>query len=383
MQSDSNKLQVFMPCSGLGRVRRGFESFTEELHNAIQCEKRISATIFKGSGYKNKYEIPIWNIPRTNRAGKILGRIAAGRGGYFVEQLSFFLSLVPYLETRRPDVVLFSDGNLGNLLWRWRRFRGLRYKLLFSNGGPLSPPFPRWDFVHQISSLHYQSAKLMGQTDDRQTYIPYGSNIASALPVEDITTKSLLRHKLGLPKDRVIILSVAVINASHKRLDYVIRELASLPLPRPFLVMLGESDVETPAILKLAHTLLGATGYIARTVKRKDVACYYTIADLFVLASIREGMGKVLVEALAGGLPCLAHDYPVAREVLGKFGYYGNFNMPGSLALLLQTILSQNHSGNERHARHRYAYETYSWDQLHLKYSDLLCHCAKVTYKSF
>ena len=242
----------------------------------------------------------------------------------------------------------------------------------------MSPPFPRWDFVHQISSLRYELARLAGHPDDRQMYIPIGSEIPASLSVPGLNIQAELRGKLGLPQNQLILLSVAAINASHKRLDYVVRELAALPGPRPFLVMLGQTDDETPPILDLANKLLGSEGYLARTVKRGEVEAFYSVSDLFVLASLNEGMGKVLVEALAHGLPCLAHDYPVTREVLGEFGNYADFCEPGNLTNLLRVVLRTGRSDEQRHSQHSYAYREFSWKFLREKYVAMLTQAAKV-----
>jgi glycosyltransferase involved in cell wall biosynthesis len=45
---------------------------------------------------------------------------------------------------------------------------------------------------------------------------------------------------------------------------------------------------------------------------------YYSAADCFVLASVEESFGIVLLEALMYGLPVIASDTWGAREILGE-----------------------------------------------------------------
>jgi glycosyltransferase involved in cell wall biosynthesis len=53
------------------------------------------------------------------------------------------------------------------------------------------------------------------------------------------------------------------------------------------------------------------------------------MADIFVLWSLKEGFGLVYIEALRAGLPVLAHDFPVSREVLQSEGIFADFRNEG------------------------------------------------------
>ena len=42
-------LRVFIPCSGLGRVARGFETFTREVSDALRGDARLDIRVFAGA----------------------------------------------------------------------------------------------------------------------------------------------------------------------------------------------------------------------------------------------------------------------------------------------------------------------------------------------
>ncbi|MFM6842415.1 MAG: glycosyltransferase, partial [Dolichospermum sp.] len=84
-----------------------------------------------------------------------------------------------------------------------------------------------------------------------------------------------------------------------------------------------------------------------------------------------EGFGRVFVEAMSYGLPCIAHDYDVARFVLKDEGYFGNFELPGSLASLIPNVLNQNNDDSKQR-RHQSVYERFSWDKIRSKYVDMI-----------
>lgn len=387
-------IKVFMPCSGLGNVRRGFESFTQECFEALSQEDSLDVTLFKGGGDSLSREITLGNFPRESwiaiQLGKLIGSLT-GKGGepgkvigrekreenlaYLVEQLSFSLNFLPYVIRDKPDVIYFSDVNLGSILWYWRRLTKQPYKLLFCNGAPLPPPFPRWDHVQQLIPDYLLLAVNAGVPVEKQSLIPYGIAMSPQLHLLPLSERKALRRRLGLPEKQPLLLSVAAINKSHKRMDYVIREVASLAEPRPYLLLLGQQDFESPEILQLGNQLLSSSHFKIRTVAQNEVADYYKIADAFVLGSLSEGFGRVLIEAMSYGLPCLAHDYEITRFVLKEEGYLANFELPGSLVGLISQVLAERHQPSRCHLRHRSVYERFSWQQLRPAYVDMMQRC--------
>lgn len=368
-------IKIFIICSGLGHVKRGFESFAQECFNELSREPSLKITLFKGGGESSEKEITLWNLPRSNQMAIQLGKIM-GKGAYYIEQLSFFFSLVPHIYRSRPDIIYFSDGNLGNLLWHWRRLTKQCYKLLLCNGGPSSPPFMRWDHVQQVAPSHLQAALNIGEPTEKHSLVPHAIQMPSELQLLTSSKREVLRREFNLPEKRPLVLSVGAIKKAHKRMDYVIRELASLPEPRPYLLLLGQLEAESTEILQLGSELLGANNFQVRTVAQHEVADYYRIADAFVLASLGEGFGIVLLEAMSHGLPCLAHDYAITRFVLGEEGYLANFNLIGNLASLISQALAEEHNESKRRSRHRNIYERFSWEKLRPSYVEMIQNCA-------
>ncbi|AFY30869.1 glycosyltransferase family 4 protein [Calothrix sp. PCC 7507] len=371
---NNKTIKVFIVCSGLGHVKRGFESFTQECFDALSSSPELDVTLFKGGGKSTPNQISLGNFPRESPLGIHLGKLT-GRGSYFIEQTSFSCSLIPHIYQQQPDVIYFSDGAIGNFLWHWRKLTGQPYKLLFSNGGPLSPPFHRWDHVQQVVPIHLQAAVEVGEPLEKQSLVSYGINIYSQFKILTVAEKASLKRKLELPNDLPIILSVGAINKSHKRMDYLIREVAQLPKPHPYLLILGQMEAESPEVLELGNKLLEPDKFQIRTVAAHEVADYYQVSDAFVLASLGEGFGRVFLEAMSYGLPCLAHDYEVTRFVLKEEGYLANFQLPGSLTSLISQALSQN-DDISKYRRHQLVYEYFSWDSLRSSYVSMIHRCA-------
>ena len=393
-------LRIFFSCSGVGIIDRGIEIFFREAFDGLHGTEGLDITLYKGAGEEKPDERVLWNLPRTGRAARLLGACIR-RNSYVAEQLSSFPSMVHAIRRRRPDIIFYSDSNLGFQLFRWRKQIGVPFRLLFSNGGPCHPPFDRTDYVQQVAPFYLDEALAAREPADRHRMVPYGICVPDgALDVSD-EAKRQIRRQLELPIDREIILSVGWITAQHKRMDYVVNELAAMLDYRttadhgtdpvvsssevsgqstPYLVLLGTKDSESAAIIALARKKLGEENFTARSVPHDQVADYYRASDLFVLASLKEGFGRVFLEALIYGLPVIAHDHPVMRFVLGDEGTFGDLSKAGVLAALIREKLGREDSEADAIRRREMVRARFSWVVLGPHYREMFLDCfQKVT----
>src|SRR5216684_4385260 len=220
----TNPTKVLFCCTGVGIFNRGIESFFREAFDGLTASPDLDTWLIKGRGKPGERELPAWCLPRTRRPARWVGRIIR-RDSYVAEQLSSFPFVVHQIRRLRPDVVFYSDSNLGFQLFRWRKQIGVRFRLLFSNGGPCRPPFDRTDFVHQVAPLYYDEAIQAGEQAKKHFMVPYGIGLCPS-PVIAATERQRLRRQLTLPEDRPVVLSVGWISRQHKRMDYLVRELS-------------------------------------------------------------------------------------------------------------------------------------------------------------
>jgi glycosyltransferase involved in cell wall biosynthesis len=315
----------------------------------------------------------LWNLPRSGKLAAFLGRLIR-RDSYFVEQLTFFFSLLPALVFGRPDLVYFADLNLGNLCWHWRRLTRQRFTLLYYNGAPTTKPFTRTDFVQQVTPAGLESALERGESPSRQSVLPHGICVPATLPSRIIGNA---RRALGLPADRQIILSVGQLDTANKRMDYLIREVAALPAPRPFLCILGADGPDADVVRALARERLGGDDdVLVRSVPHESIGEYYRAADVFALTSQMEGFGLAYVEALMHGLPIVAQDTPVTRYVLGDLATLRDLSIPGEGTRAMSAALASPFTEEQRLARHASVRARFDWASLREKYVQLLVKSA-------
>ncbi len=366
-------LRVALPCTGLGREQRGFETFAREVAAALRTDASVQIALYGGGGDVRPGEHAVWNLPRASRGARVAGALAR-RSPYFVEQVTFFAGFLPRLMATRPDVVYFSDLNFGNACWHWRRLTGQRFRLLFYNGGATTRPFSRCDVVQQVSPEHLADAIARGEQADRMVLLPHGLSIPPTLPPRD-ATNAVTRRALGVGEGHAVLLAVGMLDATVKRMHELLEVVALLGEARPHLVMLGAATDETAALRTLARDRLGDRVTIA-TWPRERMAEAYAAADAFALLSLREGFGLAYLEALAAGLPCVAHDTATTRYILDDHAFLGDTTDREVTRALVQRALASAGDASARAARHAWARERFSWDVLAPRYREMLLACA-------
>lgn len=368
--------RILLVSSGLEHARRGYESFARECFEALRGDPGLDIQLIKGSGPEGQGERSIPSLRRDRRVALAIGR-ALGARPYRIEAFSFAFSVFPLILRRHPDIVFLSEWDTARGLAMLRSLTRQRFKLVLSNGGFAATGFEHLDHVQELTPAGLQYVLDRGADPQRHSLLPYGFHIEPELPTLTDEERDLLRHRLGLPADREVLVSVAALNRQHKRLDYLIQEVARLPRPRPFLLMVGQPDSETPEVRALAKQLLEEDGYDIRTVPASEVGDIYRASDTFVLASVAEAQGRVLIEAMSRGLPCVAHDSEVMQFALGPYAVLGDLTQRGVLTQLLEAQILAPRDPVRASDRHRFVYERFSWDRLRPRYVQLLTAVAR------
>jgi len=121
--------------------------------------------------------------------------------------------------------------------------------------------------------------------------------------------KAEARQTLGLPEDRAIVLSVGSLNPV-KGFDLLIRAFKILvetsATRKPYLVVIGDGPLRKDLARMIGELSLQSHARLVAAVPHSELYRWYSAADVFCLASDREGYPNVLLEALACGTPVVA-----------------------------------------------------------------------------
>lgn len=154
------------------------------------------------------------------------------------------------------------------------------------------------------------------------------------------------RLALGLPPQALVVGTVGrfvPIKGQHFVLEAAQRVLQVLP--QTMFVFVGDGELST--VLQTRASALQIDHAIRFLGWRDDVADILPLLDLFVLTPLNEGMGKVLVAAMAAGLPIVASRVGGIPDLV-EHGINGLLVPPASVGPLAEALLTLLTDANAR-----------------------------------
>lgn len=261
-----------------GQVDRGAETVVRELVKRWQKEQPVA--VFSGLSLGIK-DLNKFNLQALKAADKFKAEIIMPVNGGWQS----FLTRV-YCWRKQKKMVITGMAGLG-----------------WCDGWNL---LMRPDIFVASTRRNYGWAKKFYGQGVRLEIIPHGVDLEQFKPEG-------MRQEWGLP--RPIILCIAGPN-SYKRVDLTIKAVSRLKQGSLLLVG-GNEEWE-----QLGIELLGKR-FKRIQAKYEKLPAIYRGADVFTMVSeSTEEFGIVYLEALASGLPVVATDDELRREILGPYGIY-------------------------------------------------------------
>ena len=351
-------MKIAIVSSGLDHIKRGVESWAASLACAL-AQAGSDVTLFKGSGARQeRWEEVLTCLPRNGvwnqRLLAVTSRLGGWRYGlgsdYAIEQVSAYISLLLRLNQTHYDVIHTQDALLASLLQRAANAGWHDSKVIFANG--TAEPLP-WmahlPFVQELSPCFY-TEHVQSRSEDGLFLVPNSVDVRRFVPGDRATA----RRTLGVPEHCAVVLSVGAIKGPRKRMDWLIREFSRVAGDAR-LVIAGAVERETAALIAWAKDMLGERLVILADRAHDEMPRIYQAADVFVLCAIDEVFGIAFLEAMASGIPCIGHHYPVTQWVIGDGGLTVDMQRETALAAVLERLLTNEHERRElgRRARDR------------------------------
>lgn len=149
------------------------------------------------------------------------------------------------------------------------------------------------------------------------------------------------REKLGLPKEKIIFGNVGRL-VRFKGLKYYIEAAALLLKKHSGAVFLIVGEGELKKSLMKQAVKLGISESVRFLGEREDIPIIMKSLDVFVLSSVLEPFGRVLVEAMAASKPVIATRAGGVPEIVveGETGLLISPKNPAELAKAMETLLN-------------------------------------------
>jgi glycosyltransferase involved in cell wall biosynthesis len=360
-------------------VNRGAEVVLEEVAKRVAANPAFAVAVF-GSGPAHSC------LPYRYRKLKGLRRewfenfprVPYARDHYMWEELAYAPSL--YLNYRPADYDVTVTCGYPYTNWILRRGRKGGHApahVFITQNGDWMVRAKNWEYKHfacdglvctnpEYYARHrnaYPSALIPNGVDTAK-FFPAGWDGQTCLPVSSIKQEFNLA-----PGSRLILLVSALIPS--KRVPDGIRAAAAAAVPDAHLVVAGDGEqrgeVDAVGRQLLAHR------YHRITLPRERMPDLYRAADVLLHLSQDEPFGNIYIEALATGLPVVAHETPVTRWILGDQAHLLDTTDLSAVTAALKDAIATN-SPDRAGARRTLAESRFSWGTVARQYCDFFRH---------
>lgn len=354
---DTKKPKVAFLSFYSGEVYRGVETYVYELSNRLS-DLGVDITVYQnGPKLRNsKYKTVSIGLPiNWNNKGIREKVLKIPFMDYWVRLIGKFTRITLTKIDKETDIVISTNGSLQVLYCRiWSLLNGKKHMAIGQSGPGADDKwnllcFP--DIFMALTTFQEKWAKKFNPLV-RTAKIPNGVDL------KRFNTK-VRPIKIDLPHP--IVLSVGALEKG-KRLDLAIKAISKTKYS---LLLVGKGNLEDE-LLELGNKLMPKRLIIISS-SYEEMPRVYTACDLFTYPTIpQESFGIVMLEALSSGLPVVASDDPIRKEIVGEAGFFIDPTNTDEYAKTLEKALSTKWG-----TRPRRQAEKFSWDEIAQKYKEL------------
>lgn len=323
-----------------GKVERGVETYVAEISSRLSKNHQVQ--VFAGE----KKQLARWPV---------LWRAFLDPDG--IQGFIWTLKLLPQILREKYDIVIPVNGGWQPALVRlitW--LYGGKMVISGQSGKGWDDRNNLWSFPDCFVALSKRLQKWARRANPfvKSVYIPNGVDTKKFKP-----KGRAIKFNLESP----IILAVGALT-KDKRIELAIKAVSILE--KGSLVVVGDGQLKNK-LRKLGDDLLG-NRFLIKKYAFEKMPEVYRGADLFTLPSPwYRSFEIVLVEAMASGLPVVANDDPIRREIVGVAGILVDPTDNDKYAKALKKALRDNWGKIPRIQAKRF-----DWDGIWVKYEQLL-----------
>lgn len=231
--------------------------------------------------------------------------------------------------------------------------------------------------LHTVSHSMLQSLNTDGIPVNRMTAIPNGVDARRFCPGG---SKLSSRTTIGMPPNALVLGIVGrfVALKRHRLLLDAFTQLAlKIPATRLLIVGAGGDDEAAVTALIENHPLRHSIDWVGM---QSNMVPYYQAMDLLVAPSMIEGLSNAVLEAMACGVPVLAHQACGNSEVIEheQNGFCDDLSdLDDLVRALLQRLADRAALANTGRAARQHVVDNFSLESMACGYHTLYTRCAR------
>lgn len=272
-----------------------------------------------------------------------------------------YRNLCDFLKIHEDIEIIHCNTPIGGVIGR---FAGSRFNkkvvymahgFHFYNGAPLfNRTILKWmeqwlshktDILITINEEDYQNALKLTLKPGGRVYKVSGVGI-DIEKFKTVKRDITLRKTLGLIDSDFVCISLGDLN-ENKNHSTVIDAIAKIESKNIHYLICGMGPLEKK--LKNQVRRLGLENQVHFLGFRSDGPELMAISDCAIISSLREGLPRSTMEAMAAGLPCVVSDIRGNRDLIedGKGGFLVKANDPEAYARAINELIRNPHLRNE------------------------------------
>ncbi len=253
--------------------------------------------------------------------------------GYGTAKVKFILASI--WKARRCNTVILSHINLLVVAWMIKKISPATKIVLFAHGieiwGNLSKRrkmmLQSCDIIIPVSM--FTSDKIQKTHAIRPERCKVLNNCLDPfLPVSNKANSNALRKKYGYTDEHQVLFTLTRLSSKerYKGYDRVLHAMVNIiaRYPNVRYLIAGSYDEEEKSHLDELIVRLGLSGKvtIAGFIAEEELVDHFSMSDIYVMPSMKEGFGIVFIEAMYYGLPVIAGNKDGSVDALcnGRLG---------------------------------------------------------------
>jgi glycosyltransferase involved in cell wall biosynthesis len=295
----------------------GFSGAETNLRIAAPCLKKggVELHALSTGAVRGDY------APILNNAGYTIHHLP------FRKSHLFFLDLFRLLKRERFDVVhlqaeraFFWYSLAATMAGSKKIVRTVQNSFQFSGYLRIKRALQRWIARHFLRVLFVSVSNSVAETEinrfrNKTMIIPNWTDREAFFPPKDLGEKNAARQKLGIPADKVVLVSVGAC-LKQKNHAHILSALGMLPDKTHNILYLHVGDGPLAQSERSYSSELGLAQAVKFAGQIENVRDLLIASDVFLMPSDFEGMPVAALEAMSCGLPSIVYDVSGLRDAV-------------------------------------------------------------------